>query len=62
MNIAEAVQVARSTYARVVVLMVALGYQIVVKSITKYGHKIALVAFFYAVALLISLFFENMRH
>ena len=61
-NIAAAVQVARSTYARVVVLMVALGYQIVVKSITKYGHKIALVAFFYAVALLISLFFENMRH
>jgi len=42
--------------------MVALGYQIVIKSITRYGPKIALVAFFYAVALLISLFFENMRH
>ena len=47
--------VIRSVYARVLVLVVALGYQIVLKSILKYHAKIGIVTFLYAVSLLVSL-------
>ena len=54
--------VTRSLYARVLVLVVALGYQIVLKSIVKYHIKIIVVSTLYGVSLLISSIVEAMVH
>lgn len=45
--------VASSTFTRLVVLLVGLGYQIVIKSVRKYHVSLSLVMFLYAVTLLL---------
>ena len=54
--------VTRSLYARVLVLAVALGYQIVLKSIVKYHLQIIVVSTLYGVSLFVSSIVEAMQH
>ena len=57
-----AMEVTRSTFSRVIVLFVGLGYQIVLKSVRKYHVNVGIVAFLYAVSLTIKLIFERLKH
>ena len=55
-------EVTRSTFSRVIVLFVGLGYQIVLRSVKKYHVNVGIVGFLYAVSLTINLIFERLRH
>lgn len=53
---------ARNTFSRIFTLLVALGYQVVIKSIDKYHSQLMFASFFYAISSAIALILENMRH
>ena len=54
-------EIISSTFTRLIILFVALGYQIVIKSVRKYHVKIALIFFMYVVALAIKLLNQYIR-
>ena len=53
--------VARSTFARIVILSTALGYKIVVNEIERYSTKLTLLATLYSMALTISLLVDYLK-
>ena len=57
--IVKFLEVTRNIYARVMLLVVALGYQIVVKSIHEHEKCIGLLSFVYGLSLLLNTVMHN---